>query len=447
MRIIGLSVENFKRIQAVNIKPGEGLNVVGGKNGNGKTSLLDAIEVALGGKRSAPPKPVRNGQKSSRIVLKTDGDESRHLPPLIVIRTFFEDGKSQLEIRTADGYKAPSPQSILDDLYSQVAFDPLAFTRLKPKEQADSLRALVGLDFSALDAEYKQVYDERTRVNKQGVEMAAKFKGFPFHEDVPEQEVSVSDLMAELKRRQEINNENNNERKALGERESKNADMWTGVIEADEKVAELERQLETAKQRAASLRKQAVEDNELLANSRKAVASLLDADTSDIENQIAASESTNSKIRSNRQRAELEASLAAKREESSRLSARLKEIDAIKAQQMSEAKWPVDGLGFDSDGIALNGLPFEQASSAEKLRVSVAMGVAMNPTLRLMLIRDGSLLDDEHLELVRQMAEEFDTQVFLERVSEGDECAVIISDGMVKDAAKPSSNGKLFAEE
>jgi len=439
MRIIGLSVENFKRIQAVNIKPGEGLNVVGGKNGNGKTSLLDAIEVALGGKRSAPPKPVRNGQKSSRIVLKTDGDESRHLSPLIVTRTFTEDGKSQLEIRTADGYKAPSPQAILDDLYSQVAFDPLAFTRLKPKEQADSLRALVGLDFSALDAEYKQVYDERTRVNKQGVEMAAKLKGLPFHEDVPEQEVSVSDLMDELERRESVNRQN-----AVSRYNVKDARQevlrLTGVVRSTrDQIARLQRELASQERDLAEAEKQAKETEDQ-------ACILLDEDTEEIRQKIKYAESTNAKVRSNRQRAELEASLAAKREESSRLSARLKEIDAIKAQQMSEAKWPVDGLGFDSDGIAFNGLPFEQASSAEKLRVSVAMGVAMNPTLRLMLIRDGSLLDDEHLELVRQMAEEFDTQVFLERVSEGDECAVIISDGMVKELAKPSGNGNLFDE-
>lgn len=439
MRIIGLSVENFKRIQAVNIKPGEGLNVVGGKNGNGKTSLLDAIEVALGGKRSAPPKPVRNGQKSSRIVLKTDGDESRHLSPLIVTRTFTEDGKSQLEIRTADGYKAPSPQSILDDLYSQVAFDPLAFTRLKPKEQADSLRALVGLDFSALDAEYKQVYDERTRVNKQGVEMAAKLKGLPFHEDVPEQEVSVSDLMDELERRESVNRQN-----AVSRYSAKDARQevlrLTGVVRSTrEQIARLQRELASQERDLAEAEKQAKETEDQACR-------LLDEDTEEIRQKIKYAESTNAKVRSNRQRAELEASLAAKREESSRLSARLKEIDAIKAQQMSEAKWPVDGLGFDSDGIALNGLPFEQASSAEKLRVSVAMGVAMNPTLRVMLIRDGSLLDDEHLEIVRKMAEEFDTQVFMERVSEGDECAVIISDGMVKELAEPSGNGKLFDE-
>jgi predicted ATP-dependent endonuclease of OLD family len=440
MHIVGLEIQNFKRIVAVQITPDGRLVVVGGLNRQGKTSVLDAIEATLGGKRSAPPRPVRNGQKCSRIVLKTDGDEARQLSPLIVTRTFEENGKSQLEIRTADGYKAPSPQAILDDLYSQVAFDPLAFTRLKPKEQADSLRELVGLDFSKLDEEYKRVYDERAGVNKQGVEMAARFKAMPLNEDAPEQEVSVSELVGELDRRQQLNYTNAKIRGDL--------DIFRNLVRGEEmKIQDLKDEIAALQQRLAAKEESLAKTRSVAEAKAAEVAALVDMDTDSIRQQIKDAESINAKVRANRQRVELETSLSTKREESANLTARLKEIDASKAQQMAEAKWPVPGLGFDSDGITLNGLPFEQASSAEQLRVSVAIGVAMNPTLRLMLIRDGSLLDEEHLEIVRQMAEEFDTQVFLERVSEGSECSVIIADGQVKEpVAKPSSNGTLFKE-
>jgi hypothetical protein len=88
-------------------------------------------------------------------------------------------------------------------------------------------------------------------------------------------------------------------------------------------------------------------------------------------------------------------------------------------------------FGFGEDGITFNGLPFEQASSAEQLRVAVAMGLALNPTLRVLLIRDGSLLDAENLGMVAEMAAEADAQVWIERVGEGDECAVVIEDGHV----------------
>ena len=113
----------------------------------------------------------------------------------------------------------------------------------------------------------------------------------------------------------------------------------------------------------------------------------------------------------------------------------ISEIDERKRAELAAAEFPVAGLGFDDDGVLLNDLPFSQASSAEKLRVSVAMGLAMNPRLRVLLIRDGSLLDEESLGIIQEMAEKSDAQIWIERVGEGAECQVIIEDGSIKGAA------------
>lgn len=44
------------------LRPTEnGLTVIGGRNGQGKTSVVDAISWALGGKRKQPSKPNREG--------------------------------------------------------------------------------------------------------------------------------------------------------------------------------------------------------------------------------------------------------------------------------------------------------------------------------------------------------------------------------------------------
>ena len=98
---------------------------------------------------------------------------------------------------------------------------------------------------------------------------------------------------------------------------------------------------------------------------------------------------------------------------------------------MAAAAFPVVGLGFNDNGVTFNGVPFSQASSAEQLRVSVAMGLALNPTLRVVLIRDGSLLDDDSLAMVATMAAEKDSQVWIERVGHGEETSVVIEDGAV----------------
>ena len=97
---------------------------------------------------------------------------------------------------------------------------------------------------------------------------------------------------------------------------------------------------------------------------------------------------------------------------------------------MAEAAWPVDGLGFDeSTGVVtFNGRPFSQASSAEQIRVSLAMGMSANAGLRTLFIRDGSLLDGDTMATIKQQVEAKGYQVFVE-VVKSDDCSLVISEG------------------
>jgi hypothetical protein len=81
--------------------------------------------------------------------------------------------------------------------------------------------------------------------------------------------------------------------------------------------------------------------------------------------------------------------------------------------------------------VTLNGFPLGQASQAEQIRVSVAIGAALNSRVRIMLVRDGSLLDEKSMKLLEELAAQYDLQVWLERVSGDDEVGILIEDGMV----------------
>jgi len=65
VKINSLEIENVKRVKALKIEPTEnGLTVIGGRNNQGKTSVLDAISWALGGNRKKPSEPHREGSMS-----------------------------------------------------------------------------------------------------------------------------------------------------------------------------------------------------------------------------------------------------------------------------------------------------------------------------------------------------------------------------------------------
>jgi len=98
---------------------------------------------------------------------------------------------------------------------------------------------------------------------------------------------------------------------------------------------------------------------------------------------------------------------------------------------LKEAKFPIDGLGFNEQGVTFNGIPFKQCSSAERLKVSLAMAMALNPELKVIRITNGNLLDSSNMTIVEQMAKDNDYQIWLEMVDESGSMGIYIEDGEV----------------
>jgi len=112
-------------------------------------------------------------------------------------------------------------------------------------------------------------------------------------------------------------------------------------------------------------------------------------------------------------------------------------IDQDKKDALEAAHFPVKGLSFDESGVLFNGVPLKQASSAEQIRVSLAIGIAMNPALKFLIIRDGSLLDSKSRTIVADMAAEHDMQVFIEAVDESGSVGFVIEDGGIREPVEP----------
>ena len=119
---------------------------------------------------------------------------------------------------------------------------------------------------------------------------------------------------------------------------------------------------------------------------------------------------------------------------SDELTVAMRARDKSKNDAIAAAKMPVEGLGFGNELITLNGLPFNQASDAEQLRASIAISMRSNSKLKVVRVRDGSLLDNDSFALLAKMAAENGMQVWVETVRSVTDSAIIIEDGRVKGA-------------
>lgn len=432
-RIFRLEAANVKRLRAVTITPQGNVVVIGGANGNGKSSVLDSIAMALGGGDEALSVPVRTGEKKATIVLD--------LGDLVVKRTFTAAGGTSLIVENKEGARYPSPQAILDALTGKLMFDPLAFTRLDCKKQLAALQKIVGLDFTATDAKRKALYEERTALNKAIFNAETKTDDLPHHPDAPAEPVDTSKLMGELSVAEAHNRvltkleaERWSADQALQAGKAKIVAVDAGIADLEAQIKKLQDRLAASKDNRTTLLAAERELDSALGIAQRAVEEFTKMDTDPIRAAIADASAVNAKVQANKVRADALAALAEQAKKADALTAALVAIDAEKESQIAAAPFPVAGLGFGEHGVTYNGVPFEQSSSAEQLRISVAMAAALNPKLRVMLVRDGSLLDAKSLTLLGDLAEKHDLQVWVERVSEGAECQIIIEDGAVREA-------------
>lgn len=398
MRIISLTAENVKRLRAVDITPDGHVQVITGRNGAGKTSVLDAIWLALGGGPAAKStvRPIRDGETKASVRLD--------LGDLVVTRTWTASGTT-LKVESADGAKFSSPQKMLDDLVGRLSFDPLAFTQLPAKAQRDALLSLVDLPFEPADLDRRRarLFDERTAIGRTGVSLKGRLDGLP-PVDAPDEEVSSASVLADLRAAQDIQRANQ---------------------AAFDRAARAQSAREHAE--AALVAARAEEDAAL-----EACRALPDTpDVAAIEQRLASVDEVNAAVRAKRERRQVMDEHSRVRAEYEAKTEAIAALDQEKADGLAAATFPIDGLGFDTDGVTYQGVPFSQASSAEQIRVSLAMAMALNPKLRVIRILDGSLLDADNLALVADMASAQDYQVWIERVTDGSGVGIVIEDGEV----------------
>lgn len=455
LRVASLQISNVLRLSALDFVWTKEHNIltIGGKNGAGKSSTIHALAVALGGMALCPDEPLKRGE--SRGFVQVD------LTSLIVRREFWRDPlmeqstlgviaygetKSRLIVKNPQGVKQEPAQRLLDTLIGKFAFDPLAFTTMDDKQQAETLRKIVGLDTSTFEEIRAIAYDRRAIYTKQAKDLLVVLQTLPHYEGASDTETSLDALMAE----QDIASAKQDAVKnaqaelqvlvnALAVHVASQRAAETAQVDLDLQITDMETRLkELRTKRAANeliiagmvdVAQMAVQRIDEQTRSVEALTTAL-PDLTDLRARMHTVEDVNSKVRANKTRRDKLAEVAAAQKAEAQQGAIVQQADDDKAAAIRAVKFPVQGLGLTPNGVTFNGISFKQASTAEQIRASVAIGFALNPDLKLLCVKNGNALDEDSYALLAAAARDAGGYVLMEIVTkDANDVAVFIEDG------------------
>jgi hypothetical protein len=413
-----LAIEAFKRIEVAYMEFGDhpGVTMITGENGNGKSSVLDAIEALLAGKSAMPSDAIHHGRESGRIQGK--------LGELVVTREFKRaaDGKmtSTIKVESADGARYGSPQAVLDEVYGSFTFQPLDFLNRPQKDKYLSLRRFVaGIDFELMERLHQGDFDRRTDVNREAKRLRAAVGEIGVPEGTPKVRVSVERLSKELEKAGAANAERE---KRLAAQAGREATIRRNVEEINRMQLEIDR---------------LTVQNGMLQDELRKIVIPAELDTAELRRELTRANETNRAVDLYARKRDLEGMAKAEEEKSAALTKSIEERLAAINKAIEAAEMPYQGLTLRAGSVLLGGVPFEQASSAEQWRACVGIAMAENPGLRTILVRQGSLLDTKSMAIIKEMADGQGYQVICEKVDESGKIGIVLVDGRV--ASTPES--------
>ena len=419
MKINRLEIENVKRIHAVMIEPTkDGLTIIGGKNRQGKSSVLDAIAWALGGNKYKPSQAV-NTDSAIPPRLKIIMDNG-----LVVER---KGKNSDLKVTDPDGQKAG--QQLLDSFVEELAINLPKFMEASGKEKANTLLQIIGVgpQLAELEQQEKDLYNERTYVGRTADQKEKYAKEQPYYPDAPEEPVSASEL---IRQQQDILARNGQRMQWQREHD----DILNKIMKAQDIIEDYKAKIREQEARLKGLEEQRKA-------SEKTPAEMKMESTEEIECSIESIETINRKVRANLDKAKAEEDAKHYSDQYMLLTNRIEDVRKQKAALLDDADLPLPGLSVKDGELIYNGQAWDNMSSAEQMIVSTSIVRKLNPKCGFVLMDKLEAMDLDTLKEFGTWLEQEGLQAIATRVSTGDECSIVITDGYVE-----GQNG-VFAKE
>ncbi|MDD7193143.1 MAG: AAA family ATPase [Clostridiaceae bacterium] len=410
VKINSFEIENVKRIKMLQYEPtANGLTLIGGRNNQGKTSVLDAIAWALGGDRFKPSAAQRDGalvppylriELSNGIVVERRGKNS--------------------DLKVTDPTGRLAGQNLLNQFVEQFALNVPKFMEATAKEKAQILLKIIGVGDKLFELENaeQRLYNERRTIGQIADQKAKFAKEMPIYQGVPQLPVSASDLISA---QQDIL-ARNGENQRLRMKADRIKQEYTALAE---KVNRLRTEL-------AEAEKQLGEKSDELKTAMKSTEQLTDESTAEIEQSIAEIDEINRKVRANLDREKAEEDADYYKNQYDDLTEKIAAVRDEKIDLLKNADMPLAELSVENAELIYKGRKWDSMSGSDQLKVATAIVRKLNPECGFVLLDKLEQMDIETLADFGMWLEKEQLQAIATRVSTGSECSIIIEDGKIK---------------
>lgn len=409
IKINKLEIENVKRVKAVKIEPtANGLTIVGGKNNQGKTSVLDAIAWGLGGNKYRPSQATREGSvipPHLHIVLSNG---------LVVER---KGKNSDLKIIDPNGQKGG--QQLLDSFVEELAINLPKFMNSTNKEKANILLQIIGVgnQLYELEKQENELYNQRRTIGQIADQKTKYAKEQPYFPDVPKEPISMSDLIQQQQAILARNGENQRKREQL--------------VFIEQKHIQQQQEVERLKQQLSHAENALLQTSQDLEIAKKSALDLFDESTAELETNIQQIEDINRKVRANLDKDKAESDAHEYHNQYNQLTVKIEEVRKQKSALLQSANLPLEGLSVQDGELIYNGQKWDNMSGADQLKVSTAIVRKLKPDCGFILLDKLEQMDLDTLHEFGKWLEQEGLQAIATRVSTGEECSIIIEDGYV----------------
>jgi predicted ATP-dependent endonuclease of OLD family len=436
LKVLDIAIQNFKNISKREVEFDGKSALLIGPNRIGKSSFIQAIQSPLDAKY-IPLEPVKQGEEKGRIELTIggvlNGDELKYT---IVYQFSSESSRGKIAVKNAEGETVNGGRELIQSIIGNIGFDIFEFIRKGRtpqgklstsgvREQIEILKSLMPKDIIVkmyqLDQEKEKVYKERTQINSEVSYLKGVIKNSPYTpEDIEKysKPLSAEEITEQIQKGTKRNQSIARAKEVLDVYPKTIEQSKNLIDEMKKKIKHLEELIGQEEQRILDSSKRIEEAQNWLEGKKEVDLTELNESF----NKIGQHNMHHQKVLAIR---EQEKELREKEKIADSKTQRLQEIEAEKKSLFTSDALPIPGLAFDEEKITYNGLPLseDQLPTSQLIHVGLKIGMAMNPNLRLLIIRDGSLLDEDTLNEILRVCDEQNYQVIIEIVDkrEGEE--------------------------